>query len=90
MTIQELITVLETKDQTQLLITFTMVSDAEIYFDWHKAGQPLGEFVEELKSQAPDATAVVDIEDGFIFREVKGVSDRYWSPDRTVIDFDTK
>ena len=91
MTIQALINELLTRDQEQFLGTFTMVHDAEIVFSWNTAGQTLGEFVTELQGQDLNATVTVDIEAGFvvIFREVQGVTDRYWSPGETVIDFIT-
>ena len=89
MTIQALINELLTRDQNQFLEAFTMVDDAKIVFSWKKAAQTLGEFVTELQGQDLDATVTVDIEDGVIFREVQGVTDRYWSPTKTVIDFIT-
>jgi len=88
MTPRQLIDILETYNPGRVFCTELMFNENTIDYDWNSDNNTTAqEAITALYTMDLDEPMTIDIEDGFIYREVTGVRETYWSASLDILDF---
>ena len=86
--IEDLRTYPQDKKFTTAMDFYTDSDGNTLIWDWNAPRQTVEEVIHELEKLNLDAPLNMDIEDGFIFRDVVSIQDKYWAPEVTYLDFE--
>jgi hypothetical protein len=64
------------------------IGNGYIDYCWYeKVPSTVKDVIKMLEKEAPDAKMLVDFEDAVTYKEVTGVEEKYWSKDKTKVNF---
>ena len=88
MSVSELKEILKDYDKDQRFVAGISITQGEIDWDWNSKGTTVSELLDILDALDPSLQLLVDVEDGYVYKSVTGIKERYWSKDENILEFE--
>ena len=82
----ELIEILKHYKEDQRFIGGISIFNGEIDWDMNSR-TTAGELIDMLKEEDPSLRLLVDVDDGYVYKSIKGIKEKYWSKDENILEF---